>query len=1258
MDNNITSDLLKWHIEGARIQQKAGEFLSISTNSLSVSGKEVDAIAGCSDKHKLHEIIIVEGENGDKLQGDAVTASDVFVSSENVVWNDSIKFMTSGGILLSADQYNYVTKYNLQSLPQYSYFGKSNNKDSNLMKTWRELSRKSSEARKDRAKDILYLTLGSVSWVKEPATATKSAERVTSPLILCPITESANSKDRPRFTISADIVKINTVLRRELKARNIDVYLGVPENIPFGKAMVDALKTIAENARYTPNVEVDINAFTVCVLDSTNESICQLIEKNIDKLAKSPLIKVLSGEMDYSDIKIKEITSHAVYPLLADDTQREVLETVRQGNSISISAAAGTGKSQTISNIIAMLASAGKKVLLLLEKAAGKDAVIKFLTEMGISDFALSLDSKTSLSEVVNRIDNIRNKTRVYLDPIRSRDLLNEVGEIEGLLEEYNSAVYDVIPEIDMTLYELIGEAIVCESSPHVDSIRVSKGNYRYACRKLDELQQDINNTVLESDFVKFMNTGTSGDEEADELIGLPLSELKRVGVDILKFISDNGIAVSNISAAAKSNMARMIAQSHISENGLDKFGNVFLRAKYAKLAECYSRLKNLYAGFVQQELGARIAQAIEEDKTLIPMLDRIKTSKMSTLDFFKKYGAALIKICPIIISTPAAAVNYVTDEMNVFDALLIDEASQVPIINVLPFLIGERQFIAFGDHHQLDITSFFHSSNTDNYDENGEYDISRSDRSILNIVQGKGIPAKQLRYHYRSKTQHLVAVSNALCYNNTLNVVPDFYTGWDKLPDSLGFEVRRINVKFDSATAVASKITNRNGGQIDNPYLYDYERRVRDKMTKEIAEYVRGIKETTPDKSIGVITLNEHSKEQIIDALEALNIFDSLSDDEGIFVRSLEDAQGREADIVIVAIEHAKRNVKGALVKNISNFFNGGESKEQSGNNRLNVLFTRAREKNVIFLGFDYNEIKESKCALQRLYSYLEYASTGKMSCVSEPKKTLDRTNDYAAKVVERSLPDRTVRKKIGEGILSVDIGIMSGQCDKYDVGFIIPDRKLTPNALCTKINLLERAGWRALPLSLIYLLEKTETFTAQLPKMIANSRRLGCVEEENFLTEVKPAVPLTLEEIATRGQVSAVLEEKPKPPKTIMHISPAEIAKEGIEDICRLVCDDEIRNAPQSFIDATYKTNHQSFLIKLAQNVHKYAALNDINRLNALSTKVYYLYQNMGEKRACYMLFQLLRLSPICEKAENQKVLRRLLEEAVKLNIVKEVQ
>lgn len=1261
-----TIDFIKRQVSIARASQRSGDFLNRNKNSLSLSGKSIEILAGCTDQNKLHEIILPGEEDVERFEGDAVTSHDVYKTSDNVVWNGNgeVKFMGPDNILLSAIQYDYISKNG--PLSKYSYFGKSNNKDYSVAKVWRELHRKSTEALKDKGKSILYLTIGSMEWTRDPATATKPADRVTSPLLLCPIESNANAKDMHRFLIKSNEVKINTMLKRELTLRNMDVFYGINDTIPFTN-MVSALEKIAENAVYTPNVEVNVNDLNICILDSTNESICQLIENNIDKLAESPLLQVFAGDLKYSQIPIEEAAPYAIYPLLADITQRDVIECVRRGESINISAAAGTGKSQTIANIAAMFASNNAKVLLLSEKPAALEVVLKYLGDTGLDKFTLFIKNNITVPELIEQFDRIRNNERVYLDPIASRDLLEEIAEIEKTFADYNTFFHRVIPKVDMSLYELIGDATLESPVDNLTSLNVSADNYRYAARKLDELQSDINGTIDESDFIELMNTGTTGDDEIDILLNSVIDDLKKNGVDVVRFVSDNNIPVSKIASTVKANMANIIANSMISDNEIGQFGNMTLRTKYAKLCECYTKLTSLSAGYVQQKLGEIIAKAIDENYDFINMLERFKNARMSTVDFFKRYGATVMKFCPIVLTTPAAAVNYITDEMNDFDAVLIDEASQVPIINVLPFLVSKRpRLVAFGDNNQLDITSFFHSNDDDSYDENGEFDISRTDRSILHLVQGKGIPAKRLSYHYRSKTEHLFNASNKLCYNGNINVVPDVYTGWEMLPEELGFELNKIDIPFDPALAAASAVTKKRKTKtvIEYPYLEDYEKRVADKMAQDIAAKVASIREEYPDKSIGIVTLNDHFQDRIMDELESIDLMDYEGDEEALFVRSLENAQGREADIIIIAIEHAKRNIKGNLTKNISGFFNSGELTEQSGNNRLNVLFTRAREKNIIYVAFDYKEIKDTERSLKRLFTYLEYAATGNMSCISEPRRTVDKTNEHAKRVIEKALEGKTVRSKVGNGTLMVDLAVMDKpDSEKYSMAYILPDRALDPVELWTKINRLERTGWHVLPLSHSYFLNKQEAFAKQLPRMmkVSETTNLGYNESCNFLIDTAPEYPITLEEIATRGSFEKVIDKEENERETrsrlIRSITTEELAAIDLEAKCRNACADDIKNANQAYIEAHFKSNYQAFLVKLAQSVQKYAALNDGSKLEFLASKVSYLYKNLREKRACFLLASLMRLDKRCEEPEKQETIRNLLEEAISLNIIKEV-
>lgn len=1261
---NEALKLLSWHVEQARMQQRAGDFIKRSKNSIRLCGKTVSTVVGC-DKNKTHEIIDIENEFGTmRYDGDAVIEDDVFATSENVVWDgDTIRFNVDG-MLLTADQYSYLQKNG--PLPQYSYFGKSGNRDRALPRVWREISRRAMEAKRDKSKEILYLSFGSITWTKEEATATQGAERVTSPLLFCPIVPVMNSKDRPRFTVPAEYVKANGILQRELKMKNIDIFSGVSSDIRFGQPVVEALAAIKERASEYPDLEVDAEDLCISILDSTNESICQMIEKNREKLAEAPLIKLFAGEINYSDVPVRPVTAHPIYPLLADDSQREVIESVCSGHSTYVAAAAGTGKSQTMVNIAANLCLHGKKLLVMSEKAAANKVFIKFARDIGLERFCLELDSKITVPQIVDQLDRIVHQSRVYLDPIRARDLLNEMGEIESWFENYQQTLYEEIAGMDMTLYELIGIAISKPPISDASGLRVEPNGFRMACRRLDDLQRDLCSTVTEEELSSYLNQGSTGDEELDEILSESIDALSAVGVNLIDFIGANEIPLKELAATAKATMARGLAERVMKGNNLGSVGNQVLRNKYIKLTANSAAMRSLYAGYLQQQLGKQIAEAVKADKELISLLERIKTSKMSVLDFFNRYGEAVLKLCPIIVTTPAAAVNYVTDKMNTFDAVLLDEASQVPIISVLPFLVGERQLIACGDQNQLDITGFFHTNRNDDYNEDGEYDISRRDKSILHLVQGKGIPSKRLLYHYRSKTQHLVTVSNTLCYNGMLNVVPDVYTGWDKLPPHLGFELCRVDVPFDPAEAEASAVKKRNGSKssTDNPYLERRIQKVEDDMASAIAERVAKIRSETPEKTVGVITLNDAFHDKVLDAMEHLGI-DTFATVEGrgeeaVWCRSLENTQGEESDIAIIAIEHDRRNVKGVLTKNISGFFNGGEQTEQSGNNRLNVLFTRAREKNIIFIPFDYREIRESERSLKRLYTYLEYAATGNMTCVQEKINTVDALNEHAAGVVAEAIGGGEVRRKVGDGMMMVDIAAMKdASAPRFDAGFLFPDRRLSTNTLCTRINLLERAGWKVLPLSPVYLMEKPQVFRAQLPKLLANDTKLGCTENENFLVSAMPTVPVSLEEITERGKFTQNMgaeEAVPAEPE-IGRLTVADLSALDLEGICRRACTEPVRSGDQAFIDAKYKRNKQALLVKLAQKVHTIANDGDMARLESFCHKTYQLYSVHGEARACYLLAQILRTLPDKNGEGDRKLIRDLLDQAMEMKIIEEV-
>ncbi len=124
-----------------------------------------------------------------------------------------------------------------------------------------------------------------------------------------------------------------------------------------------------------------------------------------------------SGGGHAEDYNIDTPEVEAVVPLLitsADASQHSALVDVMQGNNLAIKGPPGTGKSQTITNIIANALAAGKSVLFLAEKMAALNVVHKRLSDAHLGPYCLELHStKAKKTEVIKSIEE-----RLKLRPV------------------------------------------------------------------------------------------------------------------------------------------------------------------------------------------------------------------------------------------------------------------------------------------------------------------------------------------------------------------------------------------------------------------------------------------------------------------------------------------------------------------------------------------------------------------------------------------------------------------------------------------------------------------------------------------------------------------------------------------------------------------------------------------------------------------------------------------------------------------------
>ena len=94
-----------------------------------------------------------------------------------------------------------------------------------------------------------------------------------------------------------------------------------------------------------------------------------------------------------------------------------------------------------------------------------------------------------------------------------------------------------------------------------------------------------------------------------------------------------------------------------------------------------------------------------------------------------------------------------------IFDVVVIDEASQMKPEFALGSIARAKQAIIVGDPKQLPPTSFFQTSEVDSYDDDF------SDESILDMALTVMHSPRELLYHYRSRHEDLIKFSNAEFY-------------------------------------------------------------------------------------------------------------------------------------------------------------------------------------------------------------------------------------------------------------------------------------------------------------------------------------------------------------------------------------------------------------------------------------------------------------------------------------------------------------
>ncbi|MEJ1968693.1 MAG: AAA domain-containing protein [Rhizomicrobium sp.] len=151
------------------------------------------------------------------------------------------------------------------------------------------------------------------------------------------------------------------------------------------------------------------------------------------------------------------------------------------------------------------------------------------------------------------------------------------------------------------------------------------------------------------------------------------------------------------------------------------------------------------------------------------------KSRHLPIRKLLEKAGPAVQQLKPVFMMSPLSVAQFLKPGALEFDILLMDEASQIQPVDALGAIARAKQIVVVGDERQLPPTRFFAklTGDDEDRDEDGPSFEAKDVESILELCLAKGAPYRLLNWHYRSKHQSLIAVSNREFYESRLFIIP-----------------------------------------------------------------------------------------------------------------------------------------------------------------------------------------------------------------------------------------------------------------------------------------------------------------------------------------------------------------------------------------------------------------------------------------------------------------------------------------------------
>lgn len=386
----------------------------------------------------------------------------------------------------------------------------------------------------------------------------------------------------------------------------------------------------------------------------------------------------------------------------------------------------------------------------------------------------------------------------------------------------------------------------------------------------------------------------------------------------------------------------------------------------HSRMVEEFARLDHKRIHLARREVAAIHHQRIPRQEGGAGPLGVLKgeivkrRNHLPIRQLMKKAGPAIQALKPVFMMSPLSVAQFLEPGSLTFDMLVVDEASQIQPVDAIGAIARCRQIVVVGDDKQLPPTRFFDKMLAGNDDDDSDDPATKvaDVESILGLCVSKGLPQRMLRWHYRSRHQSLIAISNREFYENKLYIVPSPYTA----EAGMGLRFHYFpHATYDT------------GGTSTNV-----------EEAKEVAKAIIQHARSHPDLSLGVATFSTKQRRAVLDEVERLRRlnpdtepFFSAHPAEPFFIKNLENVQGDERDVIFISVGYGK-NAQGYMSMSF------GPLNRDGGERRLNVLISRAKRRCEVFSSITDEDIDLERAKGKGVFAFklfLHFARTGNLS-------------------------------------------------------------------------------------------------------------------------------------------------------------------------------------------------------------------------------------------------------------------------------------